>query len=459
MVPATWRHEALHPHPPAHPMPHTSTRSRVLRSGRARLAALLCAGLGLSTLSGLAHAGPKAWISLDEAALQVLRAATGATAEPTDSVAIPVQLPRADGGLAQAAQQVHLLQVDADLLPRLSQQVHEALHRCGGFIVHRSQAEGRQALARAQALGHSPNGLLKATATVPDYRINDSKRVQRLMRRLDEAQLLAGIQRLADYQNRFYNSSHGVAASNDLATRWLAMAAGRSDVTVEQVDHSWPQKSVVMTIQGKERPDELVVLGGHLDSIAGFGINKNARSPGADDDASGIATVEEVARVLLSSGYQPKRSIQFIAYAAEEVGLRGSNAIATRYQAEGRNVVGALQLDMTNYQGSSTSDIVLITDYTNAAQNDFLANLASTYLPELVVTRSACGYACSDHASWHNAGYAASFPFEAPLGQDNPHIHTQGDTLDKSGNSAAHAFKFSRLALAYAVELGSDASP
>ena len=75
--------------------------------------------------------------------------------------------------------------------------------------------------------------------------------------------------------------------------------------------------------------------------------------------------------MLLSSGYQPKRSLQFIAYAAEEVGLRGSSAIAKSYRTQGKNVVGALQLDMTNYQGSA-SDIVLITDYTNAAQNDFL---------------------------------------------------------------------------------------
>jgi len=160
--------------------------------------------------------------------------------------------------------------------------------------------------------------------------------------------------------------------------------------------------------------------------------------------------------VLLSSGYKPKRTLQFMAYAAEEVGLRGSADIADDYAAKGRKVVGALQLDMTNYQGAE-SDITLISDYTNAAQNDFLANLASSYLPTLSVVRGECGYACSDHASWTSNGYAASFPFEAPLGQDNPFIHSKNDTLAQSGNTASHAIKFSRLALAYAVELGSDA--
>jgi bacterial leucyl aminopeptidase len=185
-------------------------------------------------------------------------------------------------------------------------------------------------------------------------------------------------------------------------------------------------------------------------------FRENSRSPGADDDASGVASLSEVARVLLESGYRPKRTIEFMAYSAEEEGLLGSADIAKRYADAGRNVVGVMQLDMTNYQGGA-EDIVLIGDYTSAAQNQFVANLASTYLPALNVTQSLCGYACSDHASWTANGYASSFPFEAVLGQDNPYIHTKGDTLAKSNDMASHAVKFSRLALAFLVELGSDA--
>ena len=52
-------------------------------------------------------------------------------------------------------------------------------------------------------------------------------------------------------------------------------------------------------------------------------------------------------RVVLQSGYQPARTLQFIGYAGEEAGLLGSKEIAQSYAAQGRNVVGALQLDMT----------------------------------------------------------------------------------------------------------------
>jgi leucyl aminopeptidase len=114
-----------------------------------------------------------------------------------------------------------------------------------------------------------------------------------------------------------------------------------------------------------------------------------------------------------------------------------------------------LQLDMTDYQGSA-QDIFLFTDYTAPRLNDFLAGLASTYLPSLTVARDRCGYACSDHASWTNRGYQAAFPFESAMSSHDPYIHTVNDTLAKLGNQAAHAAKFSKLALAFAVELASD---
>ncbi|MCM3672277.1 M28 family peptidase, partial [Mesobacillus maritimus] len=137
--------------------------------------------------------------------------------------------------------------------------------------------------------------------------------------------------------------------------------------------------------------------------------------------------------------------------AAEEAGLLGSKAIAKQFRTQNANVVGVLQLDMTNYKGDP-KDIYLITDYTNAAQNTYVKNLAATYLPELAVGTSQCGYACSDHASWNAQGYPASFPFEADQ-NDSPYIHTVNDTLENSDRQANHALKFGKLALAYAVDL------
>ncbi|MBA3821355.1 MAG: M20/M25/M40 family metallo-hydrolase, partial [Deltaproteobacteria bacterium] len=219
---------------------------------------------------------------------------------------------------------------------------------------------------------------------------------------------------------------------------------------VELFDHGYAQQSVILTIPGSTRASEVVVIGGHLDSIT-MG-RKAGVAPGADDDASGIATLTEVARVLLAKDFRPARTVKFMAYAAEEVGLRGSQGIVRDFVKRKVDVVGALQLDMTNYQGSE-KDIWLMKDFTNAAQNTFLTQLIDTYVGA-TWGLDACGYACSDHATWYRAGVPASMPFEARMSQRNRSIHTKGDTLEVSGNNAAHALKFARLAAAYAIELG-----
>ncbi|MBZ0089839.1 MAG: M20/M25/M40 family metallo-hydrolase, partial [Thermoanaerobaculia bacterium] len=175
----------------------------------------------------------------------------------------------------------------------------------------------------------------------------------------------------------------------------------------------------------------------------------------ADDNASGIATVTEVARVALAHGFAPQRTVQFIAYAAEEVGLWGSGEIAADYAAAGVNVVAVLNLDMTGYHGS-TEDVFLISDYTHTELNAFVASLLDTYQPTLLRSTDDCGYGCSDHASWSAEGFRASFPFEASFNGASPYIHGSSDTAANLTNGASHAVKFARLAAAFLVETSLD---
>lgn len=280
--------------------------------------------------------------------------------------------------------------------------------------------------------------------------------VNALLPQMQDSNIAQTIVDLSAFTNRYYTSTSGVNASNWIKTRWQQMAAGRSDITVEQFTHAaWAQKSVILTMKGTDNADEVVVLGGHLDSISNQGSGESMRAPGADDDASGIASMTEVLRVMVAGGYKPRRTLKLMGYAAEEVGLRGSQDIAKSFKAANTNVVGVMQLDMTNYKGSD-KDIYLYTDYTDNAQNQFVANLLTSYLPSIKIGYDKCGYACSDHASWNAQGYFASMPFESSFTQDNPYIHTANDTYANSGNQAQHALKFSKMALAFMVELGSD---
>ena len=138
-------------------------------------------------------------------------------------------------------------------------------------------------------------------------------------------------------------------------------------------------------------------------------------------------------------------------YAAEEVGLRGSDEIAKDFRAKDVKVVGKMQLDMTNYKGSE-EDIVLVSDYTNRAQNEFTSQLIEEYV-QVKWGWTSCGYACSDHASWHRQGFPASMPFEALKDDMNSKIHTKDDTLENSGGHAGHAKNFAKLALSFVIEM------
>ena len=340
---------------------------------------------------------------------------------------------------------LEVIEVDGDVaiasvptaeLEELSERMHAEHQRCGGFMIHESLADAHAALRPA------------AARTAMDYTLDRGDNVRAVLPALSADSIHKTIGELSAMKNRYFRSESGAAASAWLAQRWRSFTA-RTDVTIELFDQGYPQKSVIMTIPGTTLPDEVVVIGGHLDSISPGGTSGTA--PGADDDASGIATITEVARVLLAADFRPARTVKFMAYAAEEVGLRGSLAIVKDFTKRNVNVVGVLQLDMTNYQGSDR-DIWLIDDHTDRAQNTFLSKLIETYT-DATWGVDRCGYACSDHASWTRAGIPASMPFESRFRQSNREIHTTRDTLEMSGNNAAHAVKFARLGAAYALEL------
>ena len=333
--------------------------------------------------------------------------------------------------------------------------VHERYRRCGGFVWHASREEAHEAAARAAGVRE----LEQQPAPVP-YTIDNAPVVYGLMGEIRESNIRETITRLSnDFFTRYHNCPTGLASAQWIHALWTGYAAGRPDVSVQFFDHTtYPtlQPSVILTIQGTTSPTVVVVLGGHQDSIAGSNC-ATSRAPGADDDASGIAVLSEIIRAAMARGYQPQKTVKFMAYAAEEVGLRGSQEIARQHQTQGVNVIGVLQFDMTNYSESRGIDLVYIQDFTHFFQNEFVEDVADRYVPsgESDPSRATtlCGYGCSDHASWTLAGFTASFPFESRFGDHSPFIHTANDTLAQSGGHARRSVPYAQLGAAYMAEL------
>lgn len=326
--------------------------------------------------------------------------------------------------------------------------------RCAGFMDITDQPEEVKTWTQAQVWEHMPM-VEYFKLNLGDRPMKQGYYLRTAMGQLSTQELHRTITEMSAFRNRYYKSETGVKAAEYVASRFKMVSKHRSDVRVDLFKHSrWAQPSVVATVAGEgPKASEIVVIGGHLDSInqAGFG-SKNMNAPGADDNASGTATVIEVFRQLMESGFKPNRTLMFMGYAAEEVGLWGSQEIANTFRQNAKSVVAVMQLDMTAFPGSG-SQITFMTDFTNPQLTTFTQKLADTYV-KIKWSTDKCGYACSDHASWHKAGFAAVMPFEALFSQNNRAIHTSSDVLDKLDMN--HSLAFAKLGLAFMVELAKD---
>lgn len=108
---------------------------------------------------------------------------------------------------------------------------------------------------------------------------------------------------------------------------------GRKTVAEFSVDNKWIKgpiavSNVVAEIRGTEKPDEVVIIGGHLDSWDAPG------SQGTFDNGTGTCATLEAARLIMKSGLKPKRTIRIILFASEEQGLIGSRGYVNAHAKE-----------------------------------------------------------------------------------------------------------------------------
>lgn len=135
-----------------------------------------------------------------------------------------------------------------------------------------------------------------------------------------------------------------IAEDQEQLTRFVDQGKTvRLKMNVQNKVSSGPVDSanVVGEIRGSEHPEQVIVVGGHLDSWD--------LSDGATDDGCGVATTLGAAKAIMLSGFKPKRTLRFVLFTGEEEGLLGSLAYTKTHKDEMVNHVAALILD--NGQG------------------------------------------------------------------------------------------------------------
>ena len=126
------------------------------------------------------------------------------------------------------------------------------------------------------------------------------------------------------------------AAGGETLRTLLSAGKVRAKITHEGQYAMRRSSNVVGMVRGRGSPEEKVIVGGHYDSQLAGQL--------AWDNGTGVAAVLEMARVL--TGNQPRRSVVFIAFSAEEIGLIGAAAYAHRHARDlSKNAVGMVNLD------------------------------------------------------------------------------------------------------------------
>lgn len=186
-----------------------------------------------------------------------------------------------------------------------------------------------------------------------------------------------------------------------------------------------PIYNVVAEIKGSEKPDEVVIVSGHLDSWDGPG------SQGACDNGTGTCVTLEAARLLCAAKAKPKRTIRFILWTGEEQGLFGSRAYVEAHKAE-LDKISAVFVDDggTNYEGGLTCNAEMKPILEAAIQP---AHWAFIGMPmQIRVADRIPRGGGSDHASFNAVGVPGFFWMETGRADYNFVHHTQHDRLEQA---------------------------
>jgi hypothetical protein len=260
----------------------------------------------------------------------------------------------------------------------------------------------------------------------------------------------ATVRRLVAFGTRFMGSDSNAVASvwmrDKLAGLGYPAQFDTFDVNVPRRTYSTGQTfqisglkqwNVIAEKRGVLFPDKKVVLGAHYDTIA-LDRPQSAQdvAPGANDNASGVAALLEIARLLQDVDLDV--TVVFALWGAEELGLIGSRHYAAEARARFEDIVIMIQVDAIGKRSTLfTNGFSIDTIGPYLSQGEALALAATDYSAvrafsgsggQVRITPRGCG--CSDHQAFIDQGYPALGVFQY-FDNPAPHLNMSTDTLDQ----------------------------
>jgi hypothetical protein len=204
---------------------------------------------------------------------------------------------------------------------------------------------------------------------------------------------------------------------------WRLLDAGPVEAEIN-IQNSFSGKPVevyntVAEIRGSEKPDEVVIIGAHLDSWD--------LGTGATDNGTGSMAVLEAARALQKLGVKPKRTIRFVLFTGEEQGLNGSREYVKAHKEELGKISGVLVHDTGT---GKVLTLGLMANYGARETIDHIVNPLARAKDIALAEPSLRTEGGTDHVPFDEAGVPAFWCIQDNADYDLTH-HSQADTLDR----------------------------
>lgn len=237
--------------------------------------------------------------------------------------------------------------------------------------------------------------------------------IQEYTSKLSANEIKNTVQSLTNFKTRLVGT-----ADNQKATTLIKDALKAYGFSISLPCYKAEACSVVADKAGDGSTDEVIMIMAHLDSVG-------RDFAGADDNASGVAVMLEVARIL--KDYGNKRTLRFFATNGEESGLNGAQHYAKLLKESGliKKIVLAINMDMVGYNSNSIVELETDSQYTDLAK--WFSGLTASYTNlKSKITIGAWG---SDHVPFIKSGVPTLLTIE-DWSTKTPCYHTACDKPD-----------------------------
>ncbi len=302
----------------------------------------------------------------------------------------------------------------------------------------------------------SPAPASLPTGAAPATPMSAQARLAENLDQVSEERLIRDVNALSAIPTRHVNSS-GISIAADY------IAAGFAESGAEVMQDGFPfefrgvateQRNVVAVIPGTDPSAGAILLGAHYDSRTADIADGVSLAPGANDNATGVAVLLEVARQL--ADVEPRATIYLVAFAAEETGLQGSRHFVDTGQAPDVRAMIAFDIVGNSSGATGSSGLRVFSagpeDSASRALARWLARVGAGWTPQLpVLVQDALDRPgrYSDHVPFSEAGIPS-----VRLIEDEEHTELQHSALDTADRiDPTYLRRVAQFALAITVEL------